>query len=219
MNILIIGNSNSHAEFKSKFGSKHSVNFKSCYEIDYEEVKAAEIIFDFEVTHNPGHGKIYHQNSQAILMVNSVKTTLADLVKDYNWENTTLGFNGLPGMFNRPLLELTTQEVDPSLVQKICKRLDSEYRIVEDRVGMVTPRVICMIINEAYYMVQEGTAREQDIDLAMKLGANYPAGPFEMAKTIGLVHIYELLEALRLDTNEERYQICPLLKKRFLAEQ
>jgi len=219
MDILVIGNANSHAEFKSKFGSKHSGSFKSCYEIDYEDVKAAEIIFDFEVTDNPEHGKIYHQNPQAILMVNTVKTTLAEMVKTYHWEHTTMGFNGLPGMFNRPMLELTTLEGGRSVVGEICKRLESEYRIVEDRVGMVTPRVVCLIINEAFYTVLEGTAQEQDIDLAMKLGTNYPAGPFEMAKTIGLGHIYELLEALGHDTGEERYKICPLLKKRFLAEQ
>ena len=219
MNILVVGNPDSRAEFKSKFGSKHSVSFKSCHEINEEDVKAAEIIFDFEVTENRLHGKLYHENPQAILLVNTVKTTLVGLVKSYNWEHTAVGFNGFPGMFNRPLLELTTQDGNMSVVQEICKQLNSEYRIVEDRIGMVTPRVICMIINEAFYTVQEGTAQEPDIDLAMKLGTNYPSGPFEMAKTIGLRHIYELLEAIHQDTGEERYKICPLLKKRFVVEQ
>lgn len=90
--------------------------------------------------------------------------------------------------------------------------------IVDDRVGMVTPRVISMIINEAYYVVQEGTASREDIDLAMKSGTNYPYGPFEWIRRIGIKHIYEVLEAVYEDTKDERYKICPLLKKEYLSQ-
>jgi 3-hydroxybutyryl-CoA dehydrogenase len=54
------------------------------------------------------------------------------------------------------------------------KKLDWKYIQVEDRVGMVTPRVIFMIINEACCTLQEGTASMKDIDTSMKLGTNYP---------------------------------------------
>jgi 3-hydroxybutyryl-CoA dehydrogenase len=81
---------------------------------------------------------------------------------------------------------------------------------------MVTPRVIFMIINEAYFTVQEGTARKADIDQGMKLGTNYPYGPFEWSELIGLQHVYELLEAVYEDTKDERYKICSLLKKEYL---
>ncbi len=218
MNILVVGSPNSQAEFKSKFKSKHSVCFKSCGEVNLEEVKVAEIIFDFEITDDPQHGKLYHHNPQALLLLNSVKTTLVELEKNHHWSNQILGFNGFPGMFNRPLLELTTLSVDRTTVQEICRQLDSEYRIVEDTVGMVTPRVICMIINEAYYTLDEGTAKEADIELAMKLGTNYPAGPFEMAMNIGYSHVCGLLEAMQRNTNENKYSVCPLLKKRSLTE-
>jgi 3-hydroxybutyryl-CoA dehydrogenase len=74
-----------------------------------------------------------------------------------------------------------------------------------------------MIINEAYYTVQEGTATRADIDLAMKLGTNYPYGPFEWCERIGLEHVYHLLEAVYDDTKDERYKIAPLLKKEYLS--
>jgi 3-hydroxybutyryl-CoA dehydrogenase len=74
-----------------------------------------------------------------------------------------------------------------------------------------------MIINEAYYTVQEGTAEREDIDLGMKLGTNYPHGPFEWCAKIGIQNVYELLEAVYDDTKEERYKICPRLKKDYLA--
>lgn len=75
-----------------------------------------------------------------------------------------------------------------------------------------------MIINEAYYTVQEGTASRLDIDQAMKLGTNYPYGPFEWCQRIGIKHVYELLEAVYEDTHDERYKICSLLKREYLMK-
>jgi 3-hydroxybutyryl-CoA dehydrogenase len=83
---------------------------------------------------------------------------------------------------------------------------------------MVSPRVVCMIINEAFYTNAEGTASEKDIDLAMKLGTNYPLGPFEWAEKIGIENVYEVLEAVYEDTGDERYKINPQLKKKYLKE-
>lgn len=218
MNILVVGSAESQAEFKLKFGSGHSIASKSCAELQLKDVMACDLIFDFEISVKDQHGQLYHQNPKAALMVNSVKTTVIELVKHFRWRHSLVGFNGLPGMFNRPLLELSIDRTDAATVEILCKQLGTGYRIVQDRVGMVTPRVVCMIINEAFYAVQEGTANEQDIDLAMKLGTNYPAGPFEMLKSIGIRYVYELLEALHQDTGELRYKVCPLLKKKYLNE-
>ena len=60
------------------------------------------------------------------------------------------------------------------------------------------------------------TTRE-DIDKAMKLGTNYPHGPFEWCERIGVKHVYEVLEAVYEDTKDERYMISPLLKKEYLS--
>jgi 3-hydroxybutyryl-CoA dehydrogenase len=73
-----------------------------------------------------------------------------------------------------------------------------------------------MIINEACYTLQEGTASMQDIDISMKLGTNYPFGPFEWADKIGIKHVYETLKAVYDDTHDERYKICPMLKTIYL---
>ena len=86
---------------------------------------------------------------------------------------------------------------------------------VQSRVGFITPRVLCMIINEAYYTVQEGTANKEDINTAMKLGTNYPKGPFEFLELFGIDLVYEQLLALYNDTQDERYKICSLLKQEY----
>ena len=115
---------------------------------------------------------------------------------------------------NRELLEVSIgRESDMPFLDEICKKLNTKYALVADSVGLVTPRIICMIINEAYYTVEEGTATRTDIDLAMKLGTNYPYGPFEWGNKIGLEHVYDLLKAVHEASNDERYLICPLLKQ------
>ncbi|GJM30049.1 MAG: hypothetical protein DHS20C17_26840 [Cyclobacteriaceae bacterium] len=218
MKILVVGDKNSQAEFKLKFGAKHSVMFKSSETLKAEDVTQSEIIFDFNINQSSAHSKLYHLNQSAIILVNSVKTTISALVKNYKWTQTVIGFNGLPGFFNRPLLEITLSGKNPELDQ-VFHQLGTGYRVVKDRVGMVTPRVICMIINEAFYTVQEGTANAEDINIAMKLGTNYPAGPFEMLQSIGVRQVYQLLQAIHSDTGEERYKICPLLKSVYLEEE
>lgn len=130
-------------------------------------------------------------------------------------ECNLIGMNCLPGFINREVVEISLLKKD-SAVDTAMQQLGWKYKIVEDRAGMVTPRIVCMIINEACYTLQEGTASMQDIDVSMKLGTNYPHGPFEWADKIGIKDVYETLDAIWQDTRDERYKICPLLKTKYL---
>ena len=216
MKILVVGNPHFQAEFKSKFGAKHPVTFKFANDLNPDDLISVDAVFDFEISAQSKHGLLYNHSSKFVLLVNSVKSTTSKLIDHFSWVRNVVGFNGLPGMLNRSLLEITCQEPISDSVQKLFKYLNVDYRIVSDQVGMVTPRVLCMIINEAFYAIQEGTANESDINLAMKLGTNYPEGPFEMLEKLGVQNVYEILEALHQSTNDERYQICPLLEERYL---
>ena len=215
MNILVVGNPNSQDEFKGKFGLKHQVIFKTSQELTENDLLMAQAIFDFEIGAASNHGNHYRVKPDAVLFLNSVTTTVSKLVASFGWTNPVIGFNGWTGMFHRPLLELSSNQPE-HVVRQICTQLGTDFRLVEDQIGMVSPRVISMIINEAYYTLEEGTANEADIDLAMKLGTNYPAGPFEMASTIGLSKVCQLLDTLYSETSNPRYQVCPLLKQRSL---
>ena len=78
---------------------------------------------------------------------------------------------------------------------------------------MVTPAVITMIINEASFLLMEQTASVTDIDAAMKLGTAYPFGPFEWANKIGLKNVVDVLVAMKENSGEARYELCPLLQQ------
>ena len=103
----------------------------------------------------------------------------------------------------RPILENTLQE------------LGLDFEIVKDRIGMVTPRIVCMIINEACFVLKEGTADIAGVDRAMKLGTAYPRGPFEWADAIGIENVHHVLEAMQEESGEEKYKLAPLLKQYF----
>lgn len=75
--------------------------------------------------------------------------------------------------------------------------------------GFIAARVIAMIINEAYFAKEENVSTEAEIDTAMKLGTNYPYGPFEWAQRIGLQNIHDLLE--KLSAADSRYTPARLL--------
>ena len=199
MNILVVGNPDSQAEFNLKFGANHQVVFKSSSELGEMDIEQAQVVFDFEIDHTSTHPQLYSYHVDTVLFLNSIMTTVSKLQDTFSWPNSVVGFNGMSGMFNKPLLEIVSAESN-NWIQQVCDQLGSDFRLVEDQIGMVTPRVVCMIINEAYYTVEEGTASEADIDLAMKLGTNYPTGPFEMAATIGIQSVCQLLEALLLET-------------------
>ncbi len=94
-------------------------------------------------------------------------------------------------------------------IAPILNEINWKYTLVPDIAGMITPRVVSMIINEAYYTLGDGVSTREEIDVAMKLGTNYPMGPFEWAGKIGLHRVYELLK--EMGRTDERYAIAPAL--------
>lgn len=89
--------------------------------------------------------------------------------------------------------------------------------LVQDRVGLVSARIICQLINEAAFALQEDVARPEDVDTAMQLGVNYPHGPFAWAEILGLRNVVAILQALHADYAEERYRVSPLLRQMALG--
>ncbi|MFM8914340.1 MAG: 3-hydroxyacyl-CoA dehydrogenase family protein [Flammeovirgaceae bacterium] len=219
MNILVIGNEAQQSECALKFAG-HAVARAANHREAIPMFSSTDIVFDFDITQAPEQISAYKSQSNLVAFLDVTTQTLAALTRKQNHQvaATLFGFCGMPTFLNRQLLEVTARNnEDKSKLEEVCARLGTDFSAVDDRVGLVTPRVIAMIINEAYFTVQEGTASREDIDLAMKLGTNYPFGPFAWCAKIGVGNVYELLDSLYVDTKDERYKICPLLKKEFLA--
>jgi 3-hydroxybutyryl-CoA dehydrogenase len=139
------------------------------------------------------------------------------LVNAVSFSTKTIGqpfirINAWPSLFQRSLVEVALPaSIQEENIQNIFKELDWQYRIVPDMPGMITARILAAIINEAYYTWGSGVSGKEEIDTAMKLGTNYPMGPFEWSKKIGLQRVYELLK--ELGRTDDRYAIAPALEK------
>ncbi len=139
------------------------------------------------------------------VIINSVIETLQGLPENFS------RINGWSGFLKRDVWEIAAYH--RSSISKIFDELGWKLLFVKDEPGLVAARVISMIINEAYFALGEGISSAKDIDLAMKLGTNYPYGPFEWAKKIGIDKIYKLLE--KLTATDKQYSIAPELKRQF----
>ena len=139
------------------------------------------------------------------VFINSVSTTL----KKMNAAENIYRINGWNSFIKRNSWEVAGNMNEEGLA--VLNSINKQAVVVPDEPGFIAASIISMIINEAYCTVEEGTATREDIDLAMKLGTNYPFGPFEWGKRIGLSNICALLEAVRRDSGDDRYKICPLL--------
>jgi 3-hydroxybutyryl-CoA dehydrogenase len=102
-------------------------------------------------------------------------------------------------------------DADKNEAERILGILNRKAEWVPDIKGFTSARVVSMIINEAYFALEENVSTKEEIDIAMKLGTNYPYGPFEWSKKIGLKNIAALLTELSL--TEKRYQPAALLLK------
>ena len=206
MKILIVGHTAHLEEARQKFGDAHNYTLTE----SHVRMEKCDVVFDFTIGNDPSQIKQYEDLS-LIVFLNVSTISLAQL-SQVKTQSTLFGFCGMPSFLNRELLEVSVRNKNDLMkLKEVCLGLDTNYKVVADRVGLVTPRVICMIINEAYYTFQEGTATRDDIDLAMKLGTNYPFGPFEWAQRIGVKNVCKLLMAVYNDTQDQRYRVSSLL--------
>jgi 3-hydroxybutyryl-CoA dehydrogenase len=141
------------------------------------------------------------------VFINSVVETLEQKKLPPNFSR----INGWPGFLKRQIWEVAAN--DKNAVTTIFKSLNWNVVFVKDIPGLVAARVISMIINEAFYALAEGISTKEEIDLAMKMGTNYPCGPFEWLIKIGIGNVYHLLKVL--SANDKRYIVSPLLEKNY----
>jgi 3-hydroxybutyryl-CoA dehydrogenase len=150
-------------------------------------------------------------NLQApLIIINSVITTLKNIQQDF------IRINGWHTFLKRQMMEAATNNtLLKEKAETLFLSLGKKTEWVPDITGLITPRIVAAVINEAFFSLEENVSTEEEIDTAMKLGTNYPFGPFEWSKKIGLQNIYSLLSALSKE--QIRYQPSSLLKQKAFA--
>lgn len=167
--------------------------------------------------------KIEEVTSSNTLILTSILGVTATEAASWLFDSfRVVGFAFFANIQKGDLIEIAPAlQTDPSFVDQAidCLRpVTEKIEVVQDEVGLVYPRILAMIINEAVFALMEKTATINDIDIAMKMGTNYPYGPFEWADEIGLDDIYAVLSGLQRSLGEERYRPASLLKKMVIAK-
>ena len=103
-----------------------------------------------------------------------------------------------------------------SAIRSVSEKMGKVPVVVDDAPGFVSNRVLMPLINEAIFCLEEGVASKERIDRVMKLGANHPMGPLELADFIGLDTCLDILSILRAELGE-KFRPSPLLRKMVTA--
>lgn len=214
MTILVIGEQRHLAELRDKLGDKHELLLAGSEHDARRSLGRASVVFDFIIDEDPSQLQFY-MDCKVPVFLNSIKSSLRSLLAISALPGVTFfGFNGLPTFVNRPLLEVSLMnERDRAHLEKIMSAMGCAFELAPDRPGMITARVVCMIVNEAFCTIEDGTASPADIDTAMKLGTNYPHGPVEWGKKIGLRNVCDVISSLFEEKRDSRYQLCELLRE------
>ncbi len=152
---------------------------------------------------------------------NALTETLLAQTHELKQRDRFIGISAFPTLLANGLVELSpslyTSKETADLTVALFASATMETAMVQDSIGMVMPRILCQIINEALFTVQNDVASPCDIDEAMKYGTNYPRGPIAWGELIGYANVVAVLDALYHHHHEERYRVAPLLRQMAIA--
>ena len=169
-------------------------------------VDGAVAYLDLLFTPEPSRIDTLNGFKPALILVNELNLTTTELPEGF------IRFNGWSSFLKRPVMEAAGgNEKTRPVAEEIFSSFGKKTEWVPDTPGFISARIVSMIINEAYFALEENVSSKGEIDIAMKLGTNYPYGPFEWSELIGLRHVYALLEKLAKDN--ARYTAAALLIK------
>lgn len=195
---------------------------------NYDDLKGAQLVIEAATENHALKLKILQQVDallapEVIIATNTSSISITQLAAATGRAERFIGmhfFNPVPMM---ALVELIrgylTSDATHDAVKALALKLGKTPITVKNAPGFVVNRILVPMINEAFFVLAEGSASAEDIDAGMKLGCNQPIGPLALADMVGLDVCLAVMEVYLKEFGDSKYRPCPLLKEMVAAGQ
>ena len=192
----------------------------------YADLKGCDFVIEAATESEELKHKILKQvdvivKPETILASNTSSISITKLAAVVSRPASFIGmhfFNPVPMMALVELIRgLQTGNETVAAAEALAKRLGKTPIVVRNSPGFVVNRILCPMINEAVFALQEGLATAEEIDNAMKLGCSHPIGPLALADLIGLDTMLSVMEVFYRDFNDPKYRPALRLKEMVAA--
>lgn len=189
---------------------------------DVNDLSQADLVIEAATEDESVKRKIYGQvcpvlKADAILATNTSSLSITRLASATDRAERFMGIHFMNPVPVMKLVELVrgiaTEEETFKTAKEFVASLDKTVTVAEDFPAFIVNRILLPMINEAIYTLYEGVGTVDAIDTAMKLGANHPMGPLQLADFIGLDTCLSIMQVLYEGLADSKYRPCPLLVK------
>ena len=189
---------------------------------DINDLSDADLVIEAATEDETVKRKIYAQvcsvlKPEAILATNTSSLSITRLASATDRPERFMGIHFMNPVPVMKLVELVrgiaTEEKTFAAAKEFVSALDKTITVAEDFPAFIVNRILLPMINEAIYTLYEGVGSVDAIDTAMRLGANHPMGPLQLADFIGLDTCLSIMQVLHDGLADSKYRPCPLLVK------
>ncbi len=187
-----------------------------------QDLAGADLVIEAATEDETVKRKIFQQlcpvlNPQALIATNTSSISITRMAASTDRPERFIGIHFMNPVPVMKLVELVrgiaTVDQTFEAAKSFVHSLDKTITVAEDFPAFIVNRILLPMINEAIYVLYEGVGTVEGIDTAMKLGANHPMGPLQLADFIGLDTCLSIMQVLHDGLSDTKYRPCPLLVK------